>query len=225
MNRIAYVPIDIPKLLIDPAIIGTLVDRHNVGHHDGLWKALPILGRVDSQIDFTSASKFESAWEKRYNEHGEVLINDLIKHNLADLIDHIYKLPMTPTHAQILSQITDVGKHYDLKNQNGKVGTYYDDTGGINSKNEPAGYKILLNHYNIKSFYVSKNFGESNYYISLPPDTNTFAINECDYPHGATMPDSPKFIVSIFGLINTQQHLKLINQSLVKYHDYAIIFE
>jgi len=221
LSNIAYCPLDIPKINIDEKLLTLLVDKHNTGHHDNLWKCLPLMGRVNSQSDFQNSQAFEKAWEIRYDEQGVVLNNELVYDQLKSLFDHISSLPLIVTHAQILSQIADVGKHYDMKHE-AKV--FKDDYPEVNKFHEPAGYKILLNNFNVDSFYVAEKFGAKEMYIKLPEDTNTFVINEKTYPHGATKPPTPKFVVSIFGLIKTIEHKELVKQSYKKYSNFAITF-
>lgn len=224
MNNVAFCPIDLPFVSVDESVVSDLIDAHNTGHHDGLWKALPLLGRVRSQAEFSNAAAFEMAWERRYDLDGEVLFNQEILVPLKPILDQIARLPMIATHAQILSQISDVGKHFDLKNDQGRPGTYVDDHPGLNDDNEPGSYKIMLNCLDEKSFYVSCGFGQPNVYVSYPPESNTFVINEKQFPHGATMPSKPKFIVSIFGLIDTAQHKHLLTQSIAKWSNHVIQF-
>lgn len=219
--NIAYCPLDLPKILIDEQLIHDLVNEYDTGHHDGLWKCLPLLGRVEKQNDFSSASAFEKAWERRYSDSGIVYENISIKSKLLPLFQHIYSLPMTPTHCQILSQIKDVGKHYDMKHE-GKV--FKDDYPEVNKFLQPSSYKILLNNFDVNSFYVAENFKEKNIYIKLPADTNTFVIDEKTYPHGATNTPTLKFIVSIFGLIKPNEHKELVERSYNKYSKFAITF-
>lgn len=221
MKFIAYCPVDVEKIIVDIGIIEQFITKYDTGHHDGLWRCLPLLGRVNSQNDFRNAVAFEHAWEKRYNSNGIVFINELVLPHLQPLIDAIYNLPITPTHAQILNQTADVGKHYDLKHTGN---TYYDDYPGINDDLEPASYKIMLNTWDEQSFYVAKGFGLPNHYIKLPNDTNTFVINEKTYPHGSTKPSTSKYIVSIFGLIDKQRHVELLERSRLKYSKFIISF-
>lgn len=223
MKHVAYCPIDLSPIHIDELLLADLVNKHDTGHHDGLWKCLPLIGRVDSQSDFKSARMFELAWEKRYNAYGLISYNQAVYSDLKPLYDHLEQLPLTITHAQILNQIANVGKHYDLKHDiSGKV--YYQDYPGVNEDLEPAGYKVLLNNFDTDSFYIAEGFGKPNHYIKLPKDTNTFVINENTYPHGATLTKTPKYIVSIFGLINKEKHHQLVQDSLQKYSNYSITF-
>ncbi len=210
--------------MISEDLLASLFAQFSTGHHDGLWRCLPLIGRVGHQDDFGNAGAFEEAWEKRYNNEGHILHNQLVYKQLLSLFDHLGSLPLVVTHAQILNQINDVGKHYDLKH-NATGREYYDDFPGKNDSVEPANYKVLLNNFNEKSFYVSEGFGKTNLYITLPPDTNTFVINEKTYPHGATMLQNPKYIVSIFGLLDPIKHTELVKRSVSKYKQYAISFE
>ena len=218
---IAYCPIDVPRISVNDQLVKTLVDSMDTGHHDGLWKCLPLIGRVQSQVDFKSAEAFELAWEKRYSLTGAVLVNQQVLEKLPALFAHIMSLPLKVTHAQILCQTADVGKHYDLKHEGM---SYFDDYPGINDEVEPAGYKVLLNQTDRKSFYVAEAFGKTNHYIVLPSDTNTFVINEKTFPHGAKKLDDEKYIVSIFGLIDKEKHLELVKRSAEKYPSFVIQF-
>lgn len=224
MKNIAFCPIDLPFIDIDEDLLSNLIKIHNIGHHDKLWNTLPLLGRVKKQEDFLDATLFEKAWEQRYNKVGTVLYNQNVYDQLKSLFDHIEKLPLIATHAQILSQIADVGKHYDLKNDNGKPGTYIDDHPGLYDNYEPCSYKIILNCFDEPSFYVAEGFGKPNIFVKYPPDTNTFVINEKTYPHGAKKPSKTKFIVSIFGLLDTKHHNNLLQRSTKKYSSYMIKF-
>jgi hypothetical protein len=220
-KKIAYLPVDIPRLIVDEAKIKELVDSNNTYHRTGWWKCLPLIARVSDQKDFYDQTKVHEAWQHRYDKNGEILYNLEVLNELKPLFDHLSKLPLFITYAQILLQVTHIVKHFDMRH-NKKF--YWDDYPGVNDDVEPACYKILLNNFDSKSFFVSKGFYEPNNYISLPPDTSTFLINEKKFPHGATLPEKPKFILPIFGLINKEAHLKLIDQSIKKYKDYVISY-
>lgn len=220
MKNVAYCPINLPRVHISETILNELFCKYKTDHHDNLWHCLPLIGRTK---DFSSAASVEEAWEKRYNTSGHIYANDNVYTALLPLFHHMTRLPILVTHAQILCQIADVGKHYDLKNDGGKE--YFDDFPKFNDEVEPANYKILLNQYDQKSFYVAEGFGKSNMYISLPHDTNTFVINEKTYPHGATLlKNRPKYTVSIFGLIDKKRHINLVSESIDKYQDFVISF-
>lgn len=220
-NRLAYCPLDIPKVSINIDVVTKLVDLFDTSHHEGIWKCLPLLGRVKSQADFRDAAAFEHAWEHRYDKEGTVSVHQDVYDYLKPIYEQIKLLPLIPTHAQILCQTKYVGRHYDLKH----VGKdFIDDCPGFNDAVEPAGYKIQLNQLDAKSFFVCPSFEKPRVHIRFPTDTNTFVINEKTFPHGADMPPQPKYIVSIFGLIDAAAHKKLLTQSLSKYPDFAIAF-
>lgn len=215
---LAYCPLDLPKVVIDDSLINLLVDHYNPGHHDGIWDTLPLLGRVKEQKDFFNSKKFEEAWERRYDHHGEILINQAVYDNLRPLFEQFKKLPIEVTHAQILRANKDVPKHHDMKHRGG---LFLDDFPSV--KYEPNGWKIILNETDKKSFFVSKNWHSDNTFISLPKDTNTFVINEKKYPHGSSYVQD-KCVVSIFGIVKEKESNELISKSLKKYKDYAISF-
>lgn len=220
-KKIAYLPVDIPRLIVDEAKIKELMESNNTYHRTGWWKSLPLIAKVQDQDDFFNQTKIDQAWHHRYNSIGTILYNKRIFNDLKPLFDHLLKLPLIITHSQILNQIYEVDKHFDMRH-NKKF--FWDDFPGVNDELEPATYKVLLNNFNAKSFYVSKGFYESNNYIVLPEDTSTFLINEKRFPHGATLTENSKYIVTMFGLINKDDHLKLIDQSIKKYKEYVISF-
>lgn len=217
-NNLAYCPLDLPSIIVDENLVNLLIDYHNPGHHDGIWETLPLIGRVDSQKDFKNALKFELAWEKRYNTDGEILKNKEVEPILKSLFDHIELLPINVTHAQILRATKSVPKHFDMKHKNR---AFINDL----PKNsfEPNGWKILINKTSEQSFYVCKTFESEPVYIKLPKDTNTFVINEKSYPHGSEFIQD-KCVVSIFGLVDKDKAINLIEKSLLKYKDYVIEF-
>lgn len=215
---------DVPRVYVPNTLLDDLFAKHTVGHHSDLWDTLPLLARVKNTMEFRDHEAVERAWEVRYESDGlPVLVNSTVYYPLRNLINHLQNaLPIIPTHAQILRQKRTIGKHYDMKNEDGKV--YHDDYPGVNDDNEPAGYKVQLTNFVEPSFFVAEAFGEPHHHIRIPPDTNTFVINEKTFPHGADMTKAGKYIVSIFGLIDTERHHELIDRSLEKYPDYAITF-
>ena len=220
-KNLAYTPIDLPNLLLDEKLLIDIVNLDYTGANGGLWLWLPLIGRVESQECFQNPALFEKSYGLRYRETGEVIINEYAYTKLKPLYDHMQLLPLEITHAQIVSQTADTGQHFDLKKINNE---FFDDYPGVNDCNEPASYRILLNQFDKESFYVAENFGQSNHYIHLPADTNTFAFNEKTYLHGADKLENPKFIVVIFGLIDTVKHLELVKRSKEKYKKYTIEF-
>jgi len=213
---LAYCPLDLPKVIVSEDLVNLLVDNYNPGHHDNIWDTLPLLGRVDSQDDFSNAEKFEKAWEKRYDPQGQILTNNLVYGQLKPIFNQFERLPMKVTHAQILRAKKDVPKHYDMKHKDGKFIVKGSDY-------EPNGWKILLNKFYDKSFFVCKSMDSDPKYINVPDSTNTFVINEKEYPHGS-MFVADKCMVSIFGIVDKVAADDLIMNSSVLYNDYVISF-
>lgn len=64
---------------------------------------------------------------------------------------------------------------------------------------------------------------EDRYYVTLPPDTNTFAWNNEDYLHGADYnPPYRKILVVVKGWVDVKKLEELLDRSIAKYPDYVI---
>ena len=213
---LAYCPLDLPKLEVDEDLVRLFVDEYNPGHHDGIWRTLPLVGRVEKQEDFLNAVKFEEAWERRYDYEGNVFYNELARQALQPIFDHLQLLPMLVTHAQILNATRNVPKHHDMKH---KKGAFINNL--PRDSYEPGGWKIQLNKTNEQSFFVCKDWESDPNYIQMPKDTNTFVINEKSFPHGSDYVED-KCIVSIFGIVRKNEADALIKRSEEKYKNYAI---
>jgi len=218
-TMIAYCPLDLPRVEVDEDLIHKLIDHNNPGHHDNIWETLPLVGRVKSQEDFTNAEKFEEAWVKRYDAIGEVLYNERVMEELKPIFDQLKRLPIEVTHAQLLRATRNVPKHHDMKH---KAGAFINDLPA--DSYEPGGWKIQLTKTERESFYVCKDWESDPQYIKIPTETNTFVINEKEFPHGSDLVEG-KVIVSIFGLVDRKNANTLIERSLTLYHDHAICFE
>jgi len=191
--NIAYIPLDIPKFeLMD------IVDNYTFHLHNkwpDAWDCLPVCGKTTKW----DAISFYDAYVNRY-EPGEV------KWNVPELKEILSFYPGEVTHAQVLNQKNIIVAHKD--------------TPIVKKQIEPAGFKILLNPFLEKSFYLK--IKGKRYFIDLPNSTNCFAINEIDVLHGAIMPNYNKYIVSCFGNIEVGKHKELISRSLKKYSNYGI---
>lgn len=217
-RNLAYCPLDLPLVEVDYDVLNVLIDNYNTGHHDGIWDALPLAGRVSNQESFKSAEEFELAWERRYDATGKVLFNTSVYEILKPIFDQFERIPVNVTHAQILRANKSVPKHHDMKH---KGGMFIDDRPDITY--EPNGFKIMLSHINEKSFYVSETFDSKEKYITFPENTNTFVINEKTYPHGSDYIED-KCIVSIFGKVDKVKMNELIESSITKFKGHIIEF-
>ena len=218
-HDVGALPIDLPRIDINEALLDQLMDQHDTGHHDALWKAMPL---VADTKDFGSAELVESGWEKRYSADCAPKINQAVYHQFKPLFNLLELLPMRVTHAQILCQTAYVGRHFDLKNDGNQ--NFFDDAEGLYDDIEPVSYKILLNCRDENSFFVCGGFQSEKKFVRLPADTSTFVINEKRYPHGAIMTTRPKYIVSVFGQIDRDEHIDLLDRSMMKYSNQSVCF-
>jgi len=196
MNNIAYIPLDIPKFDILNIIDNYSFQDHNKWAH--AWDCLPVCGKTDKW----DADSFYDAFLQKF-EPGEV------RWNVPELKDTLSYYPGEVVFAQILHQKTTIPAHRDYPI--------------IKRQNEPSGFRILMNPKLEKSFFVKVD--GKRYFIDLPDDTSSFIMNEYDVSHDSVMPTNPKYIISVFGIIDEERHSDLIKRSLDKYgKDYGIFF-
>jgi len=196
MDKIAYLPLDLPKFDLMHVVQKYKFQDHNKWPH--AWNCLPVCGKTDTW----DADSFYEAFLNKY-EDGEV------SWNVPELKDALSYYPGEIVFSQILNQKTNIPAHRDYPI------TY--------KQPEPSGFKILLNNELEKSFFVKIN--GKRHFIELPKDTSCFIINDHEVLHGSLMPKCEKYIVSCFGVLNTDEHEELLNRSLAKYGDkYGIFF-
>lgn len=227
IKKLAYVPLDIPSIDFDVNELNGLFDEHALEHHPypHLWDAFCVCGRVNDWYDNVDTDR---AWNERYVLDGDVpfhpALPEKLKHDLKFMLDNLpYK---KYTFAQILSQKITIAPHQDgLYDPQGDIRKeVYKGSTGFNFEPEPAGLKVMLTHKNARCFYLSNSAGGIRNFIKMPEDTNCFAINERTYFHGAKYLGERKYILSTFGIIDPDKHKEIINRSLEKYKNYAIIF-
>tara|TARA_R110000787_G_scaffold169762_3_gene282437 strand:+ start:91 stop:795 length:705 start_codon:yes stop_codon:yes gene_type:complete len=227
-KNLAFTPLDIPRTDIDFNELDTLVQSFGQKHqpYPDLWHAYAVCGRMN---DFDDAWECDKCWNERYdddpnikwNSHTPEHINDIFKEMLAALP---YKLC---TFAQVLSQKKNIPPHQDgLYDVNKSVrDAVYEGAEDFNFEPEPAGLKVMLSHRDKKSFYILPKPGARRKHITLPEDTNHFAINERSFWHGARYLGEPKYLLSTFGIIDQEKQRELVERSMNKYEDHIILAE
>lgn len=89
-----------------------------------------------------------------------------------------------------------------------------------NVANEPCGYRILLKGSRKNKLYVI-NDGEK-IYCDMPEDTDVYVMNSTTGLHGVD-DDTDRWIMYTHFEIDPEKNKKLLEKSLTKYSDYAII--
>ena len=220
-KMLSYTPIAISKYTYCIEDLINLFEQLSHRHHHGIWDCVPLIGQVENCSDFLSEQRFEHAWKIRYSGNFPVFMNPYLPSFTQKIFEQMNQLPFSRiTHAQILRQTKNVAPHYDLAF---KEKHFIDDCKDFNQENEPALYKIVLNDtIDANCFYLTLDKSSPRNYIQLPCDTNVFCIREKNIMHGSDFNMQNKFIVSIFGHIDKNQHRDLIQESLTKYSKYTI---
>ena len=214
MKDLAYVPLDLPRIDIDYDEISEFFEehKHNQYPFEETWEGIYLIGDVKDWDDPVSTResfliKYETdnaRWNPKIPEHLLILFKQIIE-----------QLPFSYcTSVTLLSQKTMIPPHIDDEY-----------TGDLGTQPEPAGLKVMLSHHDTKSFFVMENREAKRQFIVLPEDTNSFAVSDRRFPHGAKKPrDKKKFILSCFGHIDIAKHEELVKRSVEKYEEYVIRF-
>jgi hypothetical protein len=89
-----------------------------------------------------------------------------------------------------------------------------------NNKNEPCGYRILINGNRNKGLYVMR--GEEKIYCDIPDDTDTYVLGHTSTMHGVDDDDNRITIFTHFE-IDAEKNKTLLQKSFEKYGSYAIL--
>lgn len=223
--NLAFCPVDlgIPRMDLDFKGITSFFEKYSHLHKNKIWQCLPLLGRVASSDEFLRHEDFEKAWGERYAPKGMVRKNPLLPTAYNDLFHLMSLLPFKLlTHAQILKQVKPVPAHLDFKYEDG---SFIDDTMGFHREMEPCLYKILLNDkLEPRTFFVAPEAQGPKHYVNLPDETNVFCISESTFWHGSDVPSAPKYIVSVFGLIDRSEHAQVLERSLKRFGNEGVFF-
>lgn len=222
MYKIAYVPLDIPEIEVpENKLWKEFNEYQHKNYHWEYWKSLVVKGSVEDWNDsYSNEVGFQSRFDKTkipvWNPNLSIEISDYFKR----VID---QLPFTECKfAEVHGQQTAVPPHQDLESSL----HVYDTEENKHKEPEPAGIKVMLTHKSIKSFFViDKKPNSKRQFITFPAETNSFAINERTFFHGAKYLGEPKLILTTFGFIDEERHKELIERSIKKFNNHIIGFE
>jgi hypothetical protein len=224
-HKIAFLPLDIEADIPSRSIID-FVHRNHIKAEQGF----PDPGESSWHI-FNAREPKEILSDDRYgvikdDPSRAWRWNPDFKKKFPGFISLCDKLPFKRiSWVPLACQIREIHLHKD-SDEHQNVQSLFSDRKHL----EPAGYRCLIYEDDFgrnNSLYVSPYFNKKKaQYIKMPKDYNFFLLSDHHYWHGATPhPRNRKVVAVIFGEIDEEKHLRLIERSLQKFGDYAIVFD
>lgn len=150
------------------------------------------------------------------------------------IAEALESLPMTITHVEMVSNKKDAPAHFDDWEVDGEV----DPTWNIfwtrtdeQVKQIPDGtvplnsYKLFVYERPANSFYVCESLIDDAVFPCYNEQAYMSAITKTKYPHGAKRVEGlRKFVISIWGILDVNKHLELLEKSYIRNKDYGIYF-
>ncbi len=152
------------------------------------------------------------------------------KARFPEFIALVESLPFSEiTFVNLIENRTPVPSHQDLVEEawNARSVRQFIET---HRDLEPCIYRILIRGPRENPrFYLARKEKEADerqrFYVRLPEETSTFAMNGTQLFHGAEKLESEKLLCFISGFLDRERHLALVERSLTRYQDYAIRLE
>lgn len=150
------------------------------------------------------------------------------------IVEALSKLPMTITHVEMLSNKKDAPAHFDDWEVDGEVDPMWsifwtrtpEQTAQIPDATLPlSSYKLFIYERPADSFYVCKSLIDEPTFGGFNKQAYVAGISKTKYPHGAVrIPNLRKYVISIWGRLDQQKHLELLERSYERNKNYGIFF-
>jgi hypothetical protein len=219
--KLGFIPVAIPTPRVSVEALLDYEKRHSIQHASPWWTVLPLIAPLEKDEDLRNQALVDRGWMARFDVNYPVKPRWLFDgaQQFPELKLFLEQLPFRHlAHCNILRQNQAVPPHidYDPRLEAGPTGVLADC--------EPASYKIILHGSNLNSFYIcDPGAGDRHVFPTYPEGFECFAISDGHYLHGAEyFPGEPKYIVSIFGLLDKGAHARLIAESLLRFGKHAI---
>ena len=189
MNNLLWCPIDIPKFPIENF-------------------------RVPSKFNwnFWNVTKLT---EDRSSPYEQTKISDSIAHQYPELVEWIHNFPyLTIRNIKFNVQVGEVAKHIDFTRPELEPTLHSN-----NSRNEPCGYRILLQGNRSNKLYVMRN--GVKHYVTIPETTDTYVLGHTNVLHGVDE-DQDRITIFTHFEIDSIKHQALLQRSIERYKEYAV---
>jgi len=227
-DSIAFLPLDTGRFLIDKKYYTDMLKYDTLGQNTNeryIWKRNDVVlyGFGTDERYFFDVEYTRENFKNRYNykNKNDYIINPVFDTKLHEQVNKLLKwidnnVPIIPTHVTLVNSLSSVPPHRDAPLKQTEV---------YNKGLEPSNVKILLN---VEDYDDSLYFTDDNKTIflkstNIPNDTNCFGWSENFYKHGAIKNvNTNRFLINIFGILNSNEYQKLLHRSIVKYKDKMI---
>jgi hypothetical protein len=177
--------------------------------HVGEWHDYAaVAARVDTVNWRSSNIIFDWINNRHVIPGAQLYFNPTFKNAFPELVTCITQLPFKQIGAvAAMKQIGEIGAH--------------SDKGCLLEGAEPRRYSVYLTNPTYNTFYLYAN--NKKIYPVFDDEYRCFAFNNFDTTHGADSPTGLKIIFLISGMLDEKKHEELINKSIKKFSDKAII--
>ena len=214
---VIYTPIDIKFDIPDETSLYEWFENNKVIYSDH-WSISEgkhewaLLASREQPDDWSTLDVYEKWMKNPFVEidNASVFFNPDINDKLESLKELILKLPFKQIGAAgLIKQKDEIELHRDT----------YDPTQPL----EPRRYLALLTDVKKNTFYLKNRFDDRKYNIKIHSEYRVFCFNNTDVLHGAYAPfsDNGKILLSVIGILDHEQHEKLLKKSIEKFHDYV----
>lgn len=193
MDRLLWVPIDVPPL---PDVRG-LLDQSLLDEGFAFWRFLRLTERQETPYHVTG-------WKP------------WVASGFPQLISWFENLPFVNLrNVKLNRQMRRVIGHVDFTKP-GDAPDLWEN----NHRNEPCGYRMLVQGRREGCLWVQKSSGTREM-CRMPEDTNAYVLDHTSGMHGVNE-DSDRWLIFCHAEIDPARHAALLEKSLSKYGELAI---
>lgn len=193
----------------------------------------PVLFR-GTEEQFYDQAYIDKNFIERYNLKNDPEYLFGFDKKFPSIVQALAELPIKITHVDMLSNKKDAPAHFDDWEVDGEVDPMWhifwtrtkeqvqqipDGTLPLNS------YKIFIYERPEKSFYVCKSLIDEPVFPCYNKQAYAAGITKTTYPHGAKRINGlRKYVISVWGLLDKDKHLELLERSYKRNKDYGVFF-
>jgi hypothetical protein len=207
LNDLRFLPVDVPYAKCDSQKIKQFMDSESV------------------RVNYPWTEKINQPWnhvivrDPSFNEIKGIIPGSNWRsdfyYEFPEVVNTVENLPYQKiSYVYLFEQCIEVKPHFDVVGKN------------FNEALEPASYRINLLMEDEQAFYIcDSEAGDTYSHPRFPPDSNTWVFSNKKFMHGSLIPESGKrkiLLVIGKGILNSEKHLKLLENSYLKYKNFIL---